>query len=136
MHKGFLKTAFLLAALSVVMGAFAAHGLKSYISDKALATFETAVRYQFYHAFALMITAILHKDFRVAAIRAAGWLFITGIILFCGSLYLLTMVQGTVQPGYKWLGAITPFGGLAFIAGWLLLFAGLFKKKGSPRLSE
>ena len=129
MHKGFLKTAFILAALTVAMGAFAAHGLKNYVSDKALATFETAVRYQFYHVFALMIAGILYKDFYFAAIKVAGWLFITGIILFSGSLYLLAIVQGTVEPGYNWLGAITPFGGLAFIAGWIFLFAGLFRKR-------
>ena len=128
MHKGFLKTAFLLAALSVAMGAFAAHGLKNYVSDKAMATFETAVRYQFYHVFALMITGILYKEFTFTAIRVAGWLFITGIIFFSGSLYLLAIIQGTVQPGYKWLGAITPVGGLAFIGGWISLFVGLFKK--------
>lgn len=129
MHKGFLKTAFILAALSVALGAFAAHGLKNYVSDRAMATFETAVRYQFYHVFALAITGIIYKDFSLPAIKAAGWLFITGIILFSGSLYLLAMVQGTVQPGYKWLGAITPFGGLSFIGGWILLFIGLLKKK-------
>lgn len=136
MHKGFLKTAFLLAALSVTIGAFAAHGLKNYVSDKALATFETAVRYQFYHVFALMISGIVYKDFKVKAIRIAGWLFIIGIILFSGSLYLLAIVQGMVQPGYRWLGAVTPFGGLSFIGGWILLFAGILKKRESPRFSE
>lgn len=129
MHTGFLKTAFILAALSVAMGAFAAHGLKNYVSDRAMATFETAVRYQFYHVFALAITAIVYKDFNSKAIKVAGWLFITGIVLFSGSLYTLAIAQGMVQPGYKWLGAITPFGGLAFIGGWIMLFAGLFKKK-------
>jgi uncharacterized membrane protein YgdD (TMEM256/DUF423 family) len=129
MHKGFLKTAFLLAALSVALGAFAAHGLKNYVSDKALSTFETAVRYQFYHVFALMVVGILYKDFSVAPVRIAGWLFIIGIILFSGSLYLLALMQAIVQPGYQWMGAITPFGGLAFIAAWIMLFVGLYKKK-------
>lgn len=128
MHKGFLKTGFLLAALSVGMGAFAAHGLKNYISQNAINTFDTAVRYQFYHVFALLLTAILYKDFKYTSILIAGWLFISGIILFCGSLYLLTFIQGMVLPGYKWVGAITPFGGVAFIAGWIFLFAAMFKK--------
>ena len=128
MHKGFFKTGFLLAALSVAMGAFAAHGLKNYISQNAINTFETAVRYQFYHVFALLLTAILYKDFKYTSILIAGWLFISGIILFCGSLYLLTFIQGMVLPGYKWVGAITPFGGVAFIAGWIFLFAAMFKK--------
>ncbi len=129
MHRGFLKTACILAALAVGLGAFAAHGLKNYVSNTALATFETAVRYQFYHVFALLITGILYKDFSFQTTRIAGWLFITGILLFSGSLYMLALLQATVQPGYRWIGAITPIGGLSFIAGWVLLFAGLFKKK-------
>jgi uncharacterized membrane protein YgdD (TMEM256/DUF423 family) len=126
MHKGFLKIAFLLGALSVALGAFAAHGLKNYISDNAIATFETGVRYQFYHVFALLATAILYKDFR--GIKTAGWLFIAGILLFSGSLYVLSIMQGMVQPGYKWIGAITPFGGLLFIAGWLWMFMAVLRK--------
>lgn len=126
MHKGFLKTAFLLGALSVALGAFAAHGLKNYISSNAIATFETGVRYQFYHVFALLAVAILYKD--IPAVKTAGWLFIGGIVLFSGSLYLLTAIQGMVQPGYKWIGAVTPFGGLLFIAGWLWLFVAVMRK--------
>ena len=128
MHKGFLKTAAIFAALSVVLGAFAAHKLKDIISDHALATFETAGRYQFYHAFALFITAMLYKDFRFKTTTIAGWLFITGIILFSGSLYVLAFLQATVMPGYRWVGAVTPLGGLAFIGGWLLLFISFFKR--------
>ena len=127
MHKGFLKTAFILAALTVAMGAFAAHGLKNYVSDKALATFETAVRYQFYHVFALMIAGILYKDFYFAAIKVAGWLFITGIILFSGSLYLLCYVKHQ-QIAVTWVGAITPLGGVCFIAGWVLLAVGVSRR--------
>lgn len=127
MHKGFLKTAFLLGALSVALGAFAAHGLKNYISNNAIATFETGVRYQFYHVFALLAVAMLYKDF--PAVKTAGWLFTGGILLFSGSLYFLSAIQGMVQPGYKWVGAITPFGGLFFIAGWLWMFMAVWKKK-------
>ncbi len=127
MHKGFLKTAFFLGALSVGLGAFAAHGLKDLFSKDAVAIFETGVRYQFYHVFALLAVAILYKDF--PAVKTAGWLFIGGILLFSGSLYLLTVAQGMVQPGYKWIGAITPFGGLLFIAGWLWMFVAVAKKK-------
>lgn len=129
MHKGFLKTAAILGALSVALGAFAAHSLKNYISDNAIATFETGVRYQFYHVFALLLVAILHKEFEQKRIKVAAWLFIAGIILFSGSLYFLSILQGTVQPGYKWVGAITPFGGLCFIAGWLWLLWAVARKK-------
>lgn len=129
MHKGFLKTAALLGALNVGMGAFAAHALKELVSQRVLVTFETAVRYQFYHLLALALVAILYPAFPNKRMEAAGWLFIAGIVIFCGSLYMLCYVQATVQPGYKWLGPITPFGGLAFIAGWVMLFLATFSKK-------
>lgn len=128
MHKGFLKTAFLLGALSVVLGAFAAHALKTMVTEKAIGTFETAVRYQFYHVFALAIVAIVYKDHPFKIMVWAGRLFIAGIILFSGSLYLLTFMQVGGNNNYQWIGAITPFGGLAFIGGWLLLFFSLTKK--------
>jgi uncharacterized membrane protein YgdD (TMEM256/DUF423 family) len=129
MHKGFLKTAALLGVLSVGMGAFAAHALKELVSQRVLITFEIAVRYQFYHLLALALIAILYKEFPNKRMLAAGWLFIVGIIIFCGSLYLLCFVQAAVQPGYNWLGAITPIGGMAFIAGWAMLFAAILSKK-------
>jgi len=128
MHKGFLRTAALLGFLSVALGAFAAHGLKGMISDHAIATFETAVRYQFYHAFALLATGILYKDLKFSTTIWAGRFFIAGIVLFSGSLYCLSVIQAAVQPGYKWIGAITPFGGICFLAGWFLLFLASFKK--------
>lgn len=128
MHKGFLRTGAFLGALAVALGAFAAHGLKDLISERAIATFETAVRYQFYHVFALLLTAIFYKDFPSAAIKWAGRLFIAGIILFSGSLYALAMVQGMVKPGFKWLGPVTPIGGAAFIAGWACLLAASFRR--------
>jgi uncharacterized membrane protein YgdD (TMEM256/DUF423 family) len=128
MHKGFLKTACILAALTVALGAFGAHTLKNYVSNNALATFETGVRYQFYHVFALLATGILYKDFPFRATRFAGWLFITGILFFSGSLYMLAVLQATVQPGFRWIGAITPLGGVCFIGGWLALLVSFFKK--------
>ena len=128
MHKGFLKTAAILGALSVGLGAFAAHTLKQHISENAVNIFETGARYQFYHVFALFVAGILQKDFHNKFIKWAGIFFIAGIILFSGSLYLLTYIKGTAVPGYNWIGAITPFGGISFIAGWICLFAGMFKK--------
>ena len=128
MHKGFLRTGALLGALSVILGAFGAHALKDMVSDGVVATFETAVRYQFYHVFALLITAILYKNYQFKSIRLAGWFFISGIILFSGSLYFLTYVQAVVLPGYGWIGFITPIGGAAFIAGWIFLFLSFIKQ--------
>ena len=131
MHKRFLKTAALFGVFSVALGAFAAHSLKQYISDYAVSIFETGVRYQFYHVFALLACGILYKEFRNKFIRGAGKLFIAGIILFSGSLYVLAFIKDAVTPGYDWVGAITPLGGLCFIGGWICLFLGMYKKQSS-----
>ena len=123
MNKKFITTAAFVAALAVILGAFGAHALKEKLSAEQLQIFETGVRYQFYHAFALLAVGILYKDFSSKLLQWAGTLFICGIILFSGSLYVLTGVQSM-----KWIGAITPFGGLCFIAGWVLLGTGVYKK--------
>lgn len=127
MHKGFIKTAALLGALSVMLGAFAAHGLKQILTPDNLQVFETAVRYQFYHVFALLAVAILYKEFPVKLMVWGGKLFIAGIVLFSGSLYLLCYVKYK-EMSLNWLGAITPFGGAAFIAGWVMLFWAVLKR--------
>jgi len=131
MHKGFLRTASIFGIISVGLGAFAAHVLKQQISDYAVNIFETGVRYQFYHVFALLAAGILYKEFSNKFIKWAGIFFIAGIILFSGSLYILTYIKGAVLPGYNWLGAITPAGGLLFIFGWLFLLLGCFSKSSS-----
>ncbi len=128
MHKGFLKTATIFGLLAVALGAFAAHSLKQHISDYALSIFETGVRYQFYHVFALITSAILYKEFRNRFVKLSGVLFISGIIIFSGSLYILAFIKAAVLPGYNWIGAITPLGGLCFIAGWIFLFFGIGKQ--------
>jgi uncharacterized membrane protein YgdD (TMEM256/DUF423 family) len=130
MHRRFLKIGALIGALSVLLGAFAAHSLRQHVSDYAVSIFETAVRYQFYHAFALLASGILYKEFPNKFIRWSGNLFITGIILFCVSLYVLTFIKAAVLPGYDWIGAVTPIGGLCFIAGWLYLLFGISKSNG------
>ena len=127
MQKGFIKLGALLGALAVISGAFGAHALKAIISDKSLAIFETGVRYQYYHVVALLITGILYKEFPGKILKWAGSLFIAGIILFSGSLYGLCYVKHNELP-LNWLGAITPFGGAAFIGGWVMLFVAFFKK--------
>ena len=128
MQKNFLKTAAVLGALSVILGAFGAHALKQLINDKNLQTFETGVRYQFYHVIALFITGILYKDFTNNYLQWAGRLFCLGILLFSGSLYLLSFIELTDMTGLKWVGAITPLGGVCFIIAWLLLALGISKK--------
>ncbi len=102
--------------LAVAFGAFGAHGLQARLSVELMATFQTAVQYHFYHALALLGVALLSLQFPTAALpRASGYLFLAGIVLFSGSLYVLALT------GIRWLGAITPIGGLAFLAGWLCL---------------
>ena len=127
MHRLFLQAAGLLGALAVAFGAFGAHALKKIVADNVINVFETGVRYQFYHVFALGIVGILYRDFANKWMIWSGNLFIIGILLFSGSLYGLTFVKAAAKSNLDWLGAITPFGGLAFIAGWICLFAGVYK---------
>jgi uncharacterized membrane protein YgdD (TMEM256/DUF423 family) len=116
---------FLIGAVSafvgVAAGAFGAHGLRDRLSAEMLATFEVGVRYQMYHAFALIAAAWAVSRWPGALTNAAGWLFVAGTIIFSGSLYLLSLT------GQRWLGAITPVGGLAFLAGWLCLAMACWK---------
>lgn len=116
MDKTFILLACLLGGLAVTLGAFGAHALEGRLSAGDLATYETAVRYQFYHALALIaVVVVLGRWPQATAAIAAGWLFVAGIVIFSGSLYVL------VFSGIRWLGAITPIGGVAMIAGWLTL---------------
>lgn len=127
MHKGYLITAACVGALSVALGAFGAHLLKNILPQQSLSAFETAVRYQFYHVFALALSAILYKSFPNKMLKYSGALFILGIILFSGSLYLLTLLSVAGINNFKWIGAITPLGGLAFMAGWVCIAAGVLR---------
>jgi uncharacterized membrane protein YgdD (TMEM256/DUF423 family) len=129
MHKGFLQTAAILGALAVALGAFGAHGLKKIVPAETVTTFETGVRYQFYHVFALLAVAILFGSFPGKNLQYAGVCFIIGIILFSGSLYILTALQATKTVGLRGIGAITPIGGVFFIVGWIFLFLAVMKKQ-------
>jgi uncharacterized membrane protein YgdD (TMEM256/DUF423 family) len=115
MQRTFLLAGALAGIVGVGFGAFGAHGLRGRLSAEMLAVFETGVRYQMYHGLALMALAALSDRLNGRLIEAAGWLFIAGIVLFSGSLYLLAVTGVTV------LGAITPIGGVAFLAGWACL---------------
>lgn len=109
------------AMISVVLGAFAAHGLKSKLSETLLNTFQTGVQYQMYHSLALILLAILYRQMPQSLLfYSAGFMF-AGIILFSGSLYMLALTQ------LKWFGPITPIGGVCFIVGWALLIAAALK---------
>ncbi len=113
MNRMLLAIGAINGAIAVAAGAFGAHALKERLSEKALAVFETGARYQMYHALAIVLCAALAGS--VAGARTSGWLFTAGIVVFSGSLYALALSD------VKVLGAITPLGGLAFLAGWVWL---------------
>lgn len=122
MERLFFTLGALSAFLAVAAGAFGAHALKARLSADLLNTFEIGVRYHFYHALALFVVAWACTRWPSSAATAAGWLFIIGTVIFSGSLYALAL------SGVRWLGAITPFGGLAFLAGWLCLAWGAWRQ--------
>jgi len=128
MYKGYLQTAFILAAITVALGAFGAHGLEGKVTDKAVKIFETAVKYQLYHVLALALAGILYKDYPNKRIKNAGIFFLLGIVCFSGSLYVLTWATAIVSPNFKWVGPITPVGGVFFMVGWVYLALGVNKK--------
>jgi uncharacterized membrane protein YgdD (TMEM256/DUF423 family) len=121
MERLFFVIGALSALLSVALGAFAAHALKTRLSPDLLNVFEVGVRYQMYHSLALLAAAWASTRWPGGATTAAGWLFVAGIIIFSGSLYVLSLT------GIRWLGAITPRGGLAFLLGWVLLAWGAWR---------
>ncbi|HTE08811.1 MAG TPA: DUF423 domain-containing protein [Flavitalea sp.] len=131
MHRPFLLISFILAALAVVLGAFGAHALKQTLSAESLGAFETGVRYQFYHCFALMVTGIIYENYRNIWIRFAGYAFVAGVLLFSGSLYLLVWLKTTPSTGLSGVGIVTPIGGLCLIAGWIFLLSGLMIRRSS-----
>ena len=114
---GVIGSAF--AFSSVAAGAFAAHALRSRLAGDLLAVFETAARYQMYHALGLLFVAVAYGRWGATPLLWAGWSFAAGTVIFSGSLYLLALI------GVRWLGAITPVGGVCFLAGWALLAWGL-----------
>jgi uncharacterized membrane protein YgdD (TMEM256/DUF423 family) len=115
MDRVFFALGAVLAALGVAAGAFGAHGLRDRLSPDLLAIFETGARYHVYHALGLLAAGWAYSRWPGALVTTSGWLFVAGVVIFSGSLYLLSMT------GTRWLGAITPIGGVAFLAGWICL---------------
>ncbi len=121
--RKFLVLASLFGATGVALGAFAGHGLQSAITPEMLSVFQTGVRYQMYHTFALFVTCWLMSTAADRKFSLAAWLFVVGILLFSGSLYILALSDIT---SFGW---ITPFGGLALLGGWVALGWGIVKTK-------
>ena len=129
MQKIFLISGALLGGLAVLLGAFGAHVLKAKLSPESLQIFETGVRYQFYHALALLLVALLSEKMNSSAMNYSGYFFIAGVILFSGSIYLLATREILGIDSWKsFLGPITPLGGLCFVSGWVLLLLAALKK--------
>jgi uncharacterized membrane protein YgdD (TMEM256/DUF423 family) len=124
MQKFFLLSGSFLGLLSVAIGAFGAHALKATLeANQRLDTFELAVKYQFYHALALLGIGILANQFKTNAFDTAGYTFIAGVLIFSGSLYILSLTN------MRWLGAVTPIGGTAFLVGWIALMWAVWQAK-------
>lgn len=119
--KLFLSIGSFSGALAVMLGAFGAHGLKEKLTAEMMAIYKTSGEYHFYHTLALLAVGLIALHIPSRMLTASGWAFTTGILIFSGSLYVLS------TSGIKWLGAITPIGGLCFIAGWLLLAVAVLK---------
>jgi uncharacterized membrane protein YgdD (TMEM256/DUF423 family) len=131
MSTFFLKSGTIFGALGVMIGAFGAHALKDLLETTGrTATFETAVKYQMYHALTLLALGLVIAFFKPQkAFTVAGYAFIGGILIFSGTLYMLCLT------GITWLGAITPIGGVLLITGWISMLVGLFKPGNSIRTS-
>lgn len=122
-NRNILLAGAVFMALAVLLGAFGAHALKKILSPEMLTIYHTGVEYQFYHALGLLIIGVIGFQIKSKLIGWAGILLTAGIILFSGSLYLLAF------SGIKGLGAITPIGGISFVAGWIILAIGIVKHK-------
>lgn len=124
MPKTFLILGAINAFLCVALGAFGAHGLKQMLSAEMLTVYHTGVQYHFYHAIGLILVGLILQHFtNEKLVRLSGWLMLTGIILFCVSLYIISLT------GLRGLGMITPFGGIAFLAAWALLAFGIWQQR-------
>jgi uncharacterized membrane protein YgdD (TMEM256/DUF423 family) len=125
MHKNFLVVGAVFGGVAVILGAFGAHGMEKITQDeKILHAFQTAVLYQLFHALALLAVALVYGKLPVKWIIWSGNCFIAGILLFSGSIYMVCYLKMIDNPATKWIGPITPFGGLLLIAGWFLLVIG------------
>ena len=129
MSINYLRAGALFGLFAVALGAFGAHGLKAIVEPSQISTFETGVRYQFYHAFALLVLGLMMLHLNNKYLRWAGKAFIIGIFCFSGSLYLLALREVLSLGAFaKIIGPITPIGGLILMAGWLFFFMGIGKR--------
>src|SRR5690554_5171636 len=129
MYKPAVAASAIFGMLAVILGAFGAHALKEKLSPELLNTFETGVKYQMYHAIALLGVGLTFAHLPAAWVARATWMFIIGVILFSGSIYALVAMKHSGSVGLRGFGIITPIGGVFLILGWLMLLLGIFNKK-------
>ena len=128
MQKIFLVIGTVLAGLAVVLGAFGAHGLQKIVSPDRVAIYQTGVQYQMYHALALVLTGIMSERILNSYLSYAGVMFVAGVVLFSGSLYMIVSLYAMNKTVPKAVGILTPVGGLFFIFGWVCLLISILKK--------
>ena len=120
MANVFIISGVVFAFLSIALGAFGAHALKNHLNEYSRMVYEKAILYQMFHSIGLILVALIDKSYHLDLFYS-GWMFIVGIILFSGSLYILAIYQ------IKWVGMITPIGGIMFLIGWMLIFVKLIR---------
>ncbi len=135
MNRFFFIAGCIAALVAVGLGAFAAHGLADTLVIERLEVFRTGVTYQFYHAFALIVTALVAYVLPTRLVNISGWLFLTGIVFFSGSLYILALREW-IGFSVDWVGPVTPIGGLLFMCGWGVLAWAAIPKKQQPEIGE
>lgn len=129
MDKKMLSTLALTGMMAVIIGAFGAHGLKPKLDSSQLSTFNTGVSYHFYHLLAMSFAYLLYIHTEHKWVRRGFWMFLAGIILFSGSLYLLSTRELIGLSSYRWLGPLTPLGGLCFILGWISIMVSAYNTR-------
>jgi uncharacterized membrane protein YgdD (TMEM256/DUF423 family) len=125
MHRILFKTAALLAAMSVILGAFGAHALKDFVSVEDLNSAKTGINYQMFHSIAIFIAGMNYRHYPNKKILWASYFFVIGIILFSGSLYAIVLLKTIGIPINSLIAILTPLGGISFVLGWLCMFMGI-----------
>ena len=124
-----IQTGAFLAGIAVTFGALGSHLLQNYLTEIDLGVYEIGVRYQFYHAIAILVTAAIYAQHDRKGLKWTYRFFLAGIFFFCGSLYFLAVSESLIGTRLTWLGAITPLGGIFFIVGWISFFLSFFRKR-------
>jgi uncharacterized membrane protein YgdD (TMEM256/DUF423 family) len=136
MQRTFFRTASIFAMASVILGAFGAHALKEFLSEQSLTSFQTATTYMMTHAIALFIVGMMYRHYKKKTMIWSGNFFVMGIIMFSGSIYLRIMLSYLGYEKLVIVNGITPFGGLMFIFGWLMMFVSIPPREHNEKVSK